>query len=69
MWKLRKEALAPAGFRPSRPLDSPERKIAYVSDLMAELGEDPPGSLVDAWLPATAPGHFCTRIGDRKSVV
>ena len=62
-WKLRKDAEVHDGFRFSRPLDSPERKLAYVSRLLKKLGNDPAGRLADVWIKARHPDRFSAVIG------
>ena len=62
-WPLRHDAAVHEGFRFSRPLDSPERKIAYVLCLMKKLGPDPAGHLADVWSRARSPERFSVVIG------
>ena len=62
-WQLRRDAEVHGDFRFSRPLDSPERKIAYALCLMKNLGTDPAGRLADVWSRSRRPERFAEAIG------
>ena len=62
-WMLRRDADVHEGFHFSRPLDSPERKIAYALCLMKNLGADPAGRLADVWSRDRDPERFSETIG------
>ena len=62
-WPLRRDAEGHGDFRFARPLDSPERKIAYALCLMKKLGNDPAGRLADVWSRNRQPERFLPGIG------
>lgn len=62
-WQLRHDAEPHGDLHFSRPLDSPERKIAYALCLMKELGPDPAGRLACVWNRVRQPERFSEVIG------